>query len=112
MEVVGKSDVTRLAEMFPHMTSQQLTYIYNLSGSSPSRVLECMLEGPSFESVLGVAASQRSTDNSAHIRLQRSDGAEEWAEAALTIYKQGRFDKVAGMRVCIRGQPAIDAGGV
>ena len=41
-----------------------------------------MLEGPSFESILGVAASQRSTDDSARIRLQRSDGAEDWTEAA------------------------------
>ena len=112
MKVVGKSDLTRLAEMFPHMTSQQLAYIYKLSDSSLSRVLECMLEGPSFESILGVAASQRSTDDSARIRLQRSDGAEDWTEAALAFYKQGRFDKAAGMRVCIHGQPAIDAGGV
>lgn len=112
MEVVSKSDLTRLEEMFPHMTSQQLAYIYKLSGSSLSRVLECMLEGPSFESILGVAASQRSTDDSARIRLQKSDGAEDWAEAALAFYKQGRFDKAAGMRVCIHGQPAIDGGGV
>ena len=58
MKVVSKSDLTRLEEMFPHMTSQQLAYIYNLSGSSLSIVLECILEGPFFESILGVAASQ------------------------------------------------------
>ena len=98
--------------MFPHTTSQQLAYIYNLSGSLLSIVLECMLEEPSFESILGVAASQRSTDDSARIRLQRSDGVEDWAEAALAFYKQGRFDKAAGIHVCIHGQPAIDAGGV
>jgi len=58
MEVVGKSDLTRLTEMFPHMTTQQLAYIYNLSGSSLSRVLEHMLERSSFESILGATASQ------------------------------------------------------
>ena len=98
--------------MFPHITSKQLAYIYNLSGSSLSRVVECMLEGPTFESILGVATSQRSTDDSPRIRLERSDGAEDWTEAALAFYKQGRFDKAAGMRIHIRGQPAIDAGGV
>ena len=76
--------------MFPHMTTQQQAHIYNLSGSSLSRVLECMLEGPSFELILGVAASQQSTDDSAQIRLQRSDGAEDWAEAALAFCKQGK----------------------
>ena len=111
-EVGGKSNLTRLAEMFPHITSKQLAYIYNLSGSSLSRVVECMLEGPTFESILGVATSQRSTDDSPRIRLERSDGAEDWTEAALAFYKQGRFDKAAGMRIHIRGQPAIDAGGV
>jgi len=94
------------------MTTQQPAYIYNLSGSSLSKVLDYMLEGPSLESILGVVASQQSTDDSARIRLQRSNGAEDWAEATLAFYKQGRFDKAAGMRVCIHGQPTIDAGGV
>ena len=36
MNVGSKSVLTRLEEMFPHMTSQQLADSYNLSGSSLS----------------------------------------------------------------------------
>lgn len=112
IEVHSKSDVTKLAEMFPDFTSEQLRYIYSLSGSSLSKVIECLIEGPSIESILSIAALQRSTSDSARIRLQRDDTVEDWTEAALAFYKQGKFEKSAGMRVCIYGQPAIDAGGV
>ena len=71
-----------------------------------------MLEGLSYGSILCVAALQRSVDDTAHIRLQRNDAAEDWVECALAFYKQGRFDKTAAMRVCVSGQPAVDAGGV
>ena len=84
---------------------QNINIAHHLSGSSLSTVLDCILEGLTFESVLGVVASQQSADNTALIRLQRDDNAEDWTEAALA-------NKTAGMCVCIYGQPAIDAGGV
>ena len=70
------------------------------SGSLLSRVVECMLEGPSFELILGVVAPQWSTDDSQCIRLERRDSAEEWAEAALGFNKQGRFDQAASIIHC------------
>ena len=84
--------------MFPDMTDEQLGYLYKLSGSALSLLIDCMLEGLSYESILCVAALQRSTDDTASI-LQRGDTAEDWVEAALAFYKQGRFDKTAAMRV-------------
>ena len=108
----NNSDLGSLGEMFPNITDEQLGYLYKLSGSALSLLIDCMLEGLSYESILCVAALQRSTDDTARIRLQRDDTAEDWVEAALAFYKQSRFDKTAAMRVCICGQPAIDAGGV
>jgi len=46
-----------------------------------------MIDGPSVESILSVATLQRSTNKSAHIRLQRDDTVEDYAEAALAFYK-------------------------
>ena len=108
----NNSDLGSLGEMFPNITDEQLGYLYKLSGSALSLLIDCMLEGLSCESILCVAALQRSTDDTARIRLQRDDTTEDWVEAVLAFYKQGRFDKTAAMCVCICGQPAIDAGGV
>ena len=101
-----------LGEMFPDWTDEQLAYLYKLSDSTLSSVIDCMLEGLSYGSIFCVTALQRSADDTAHIRLQRDDVVEDWVESALAFYKQGRFDKTAAMHVCISGQPAVDAGGV
>ena len=111
-EVDNISDTTKLEEMFPNMTNKQLMYVYNLSGSSFSKAVECLLEGPSLESICSLVTSQMSLDTSPRIRLDKDDDDEDWTEAALAFYKQGKFDKSSGLRICIRGQPAIDAGGV
>ena len=79
---------------------QHLAYIHNLSGFLLSRAIECMLEGPSFESILGTVAPQWSTDDNPCIRLERRDSAEEWAETPLGFNKQGRFDKAASIIHC------------
>ena len=71
-----------------------------------------MLEGPSLESICSLVTSQMSLDNGPRIRLDKDDGDEDWTEAALAFYKQGKFDKSSGVRISIQGQPAIDAGGV
>ena len=57
-EVDNISDATKLQEMFPNMTNKQLVYMYNLSGSSFSTAVECLLEGPSLESIRSLVTSQ------------------------------------------------------
>ena len=44
--------------------------------------------------------------------MDEDDSEEDQTESAIAFYKQGKFDKSSGVRVSIRGQPAIDAGGV
>ena len=46
------------------------------------------------------------------IQLHEEDDDDDWMEAAFTFYKGRGFDKKAGVRISIRGQPAVDTGGI
>ena len=113
-EQTSVDDMSRLTEMFPCNTVEQLMCIYNLSGFSLSKCLECFIQGPSFESVRSVAVSQIAVplEESPRIRVDVDDDEDEWTEAAIAFYKQKKFNKSAGVRISIRGQPAVDVGGV
>ena len=75
--------------------------MYNLSGSSFSTAVECLLEGPLLESICSLVTSQMSLDNGPRIQLDKDNGDEDWTEAALAFYKQGKFDKSSGVRISI-----------
>ena len=107
-------DIARLTELFPCNTNEQLMCIYNLSGFSLSKCLDCFIEGPSFESIRSVAVSQITVplEESPRIRVDVDDDEDEWTEAAIAFYKQKKFNKSAGVRISICGQPAVDVGGV
>ena len=50
--------------------------------------------------------------DSPRIRLEADDNDDDWVSAAFAHYKSHQFDPKAEVRICIRGQPAIDTGGV
>ena len=110
----SNSDISKLAEMFPCKTIKQLTCIYNLSGLSLSKSFDCLIEGPSFDSIRSVAICQITvpSEESPRIRVDVDDDADDWTEAAVAFYKNSKFDRSAGVRISIRGQPAVDVGGV
>ena len=60
------SNIARLEEIFPGLTDKQLRYIYNQSGSV-SKAMECLLEGPSIESMCNLVTSQMTLDDSPRI---------------------------------------------
>ena len=107
-------DITKLVEMFPNMDESQLKYLYDLSNCSFTCTVDCALEGPSLESLRGLAVTQVTIppEESPRIRLDADDDDLDWVEAALAFYKQSKFIKEAQVRVSIRGQPGIDTGGV
>ena len=107
-------DISKLAEMFPYKTMEQLTCIYNLSGLSLSKCFDCLIEGPSFDSIRNVAICQISvpSEESPRIRVDVDDDADDWTEAAVAFYKNSKFNRHAGVWVSIRGQPAVDVKGV
>ena len=94
-EQTSVDDMSRLTELFPCNTIEQLMCIYNLSGFSLSKCLECFIEGPSFESIRSVAISQITVplEQSPRIRVDADDDEDEWTEAAIAFYKQKKFNK-------------------
>ena len=105
--------ISKMVEMFPNMKEKQLEYLYDLSDHSFTRAVDCVLEGPSFESLRSLAYSHIDpTEECSRIRLDNDDDAEDWIQAALALYKQSKFNAHAGLQVSIRGQPGIDTGGV
>ena len=113
-EVNPRKDISRLVEMFPNYSPSQLEFLYRLSNSSFSRVVDSALEGLCFESLRSLAVSQLVVplSESPRIRLDADDDEDDWVEAAVCFYKHSKFDKCAPVRISIRGQPAIDTGGV
>ena len=107
-------DIAKLLEMFPNMDENQLKYLYDLSKCSFTRTVDCALEGPSLESLRGLAVTQITIppQESPQIRLDVGDNDLDWVEAALAFYKQSKFIEEAQVRISIRGQPGIDTGGV
>ena len=76
--------------------------------------VECIIEGPSLESLKSLAASQLvipfSESPCIHIDVDADE--EDMVGAAIAYYKHGRFNKEASVRVGMRQQPGVDMGGV
>ena len=107
-------DITKMIEMFPHLSEDQLKFLVDLSANSFSCAIDCALDGPSLESLRSLAVRQLNVplEESPRIRLDIDDSDQDWVEAALAFYKQNKFNKQARVRITIRGQPGIDTGGV
>ena len=108
-----EDDLVKLQDMFSNMSKDQLQYIYGLC-SCFNRTVEALLEGPSLEALRSLAVSQITLplEECPKIRLHEEDDDDDWMEAAFTFYKGRGFDKKAGVRISIRGQPAVDTGGI
>ena len=67
-----------------------------------------------MEALRSLAVSQISVplEECPKVRLDADDDDHDWMEAAFAFYKNRGFDKKAGVRISIRGQPAVDTGGI
>lgn len=86
---------------------------YAESGSKFQETTNCLLDGPTSESIRSLLRFSRITTSmteSPRIRLEADDDCDDWVSAAVTYYKCPQFDP--HVRISWRGQPAIDTGGV
>ena len=95
------------------MSKEQLQCVYDLCLCF-DRTVEALLEGPSLEALRNLAVSRITVPLEAcpKIRLHADDDEDDWMEAAFTFYKNRSFDRKAGIRISIHGQPAVDTGGI
>ena len=108
-------DVAKLSELFPHMTNDQLSFLYNLPKCNNfSRAVDCVMEGPSFESLCEIAHTQLDIplSESPRIRVDKDDEGDELVSAVLSFYKDSKFIKNAHVRISMGHQPGIDTGGL
>ena len=85
-----------MAEMFQNIADDQLKYVYQLPKKGRfDRTVECLIEGPSLESLKSLAASQLVIpfSESPCIRVDVDADEEEMVGAALAYYKHGCFNK-------------------
>ena len=102
-KVDPKEEIEKLTKMFPNVADDQLKYVYQLPKKGRfDRTVECLIEGPSLESLRSLAASQLVIpfSESPCIRIDVDADEEEMVGAALAYYKHGRFNKEASVRVC------------
>ncbi len=107
--------LSNLVEMFPHVCGENVKFVYAESGSSATVTTDCLMDGPTLSSIRSVLRASRITmalADSPKIRLDADDDGEDWVSAAVTYYKSLQFEKHSEVRISLRGQPAVDTGGV
>ena len=100
-----------IIDIFPNLSSKQIDYVYEISENSDT-VLNCLV---SSETLLQQVAAQYITiplEESPKILLDADDDEKDWTEAAISFYKGTHFNPNGHVKICIRGQPAVDTGGV
>ena len=108
---------TQLQSMFPNFSSEQILCIFNMSGKSFDKSLDCLIS-LSDNTPVTLLALARSfliavpLHESPCICVDSDDDKDDWTEAAISFYKGLLFKKTAHVKISIRNQPAIDIGGV
>ena len=110
-----QEDIKQLTEMFPDVPDTCLIYLYKLSRGDLACVSDCILSGPSIQSILSLLSSivltSEGEDRKLRINGDEQEG-DELAECVLAFYKGRRYDPHCSVRVFLEGQPAVDTGGV
>ena len=104
-----------LRKMFPNVPEQNLRFIYILSKGDVCLASECILTGPSLESLLPLLRAASISDESSGCKLQIDEDEEEGdelVERVFAFYKGVKFDPKDGIRFSLKSQPAVDGGGV
>ena len=76
---------------------------------------ECILTGPSLESLLPLLRAASISDESSGCKLridEDEEEGEELVERVFAFYKGAKFNPKAEIRFSLKSQPAVDAGGV
>lgn len=106
----GELGKLKLQEVFgDKLSAEQTASIYKISGENFTVSMECLLSGPTLQSILMIM--HRRYAEQPVIKVDVEDITVAW-EDAVTFYKSSRFDISKQIRVRINDQPVIDVGGV
>lgn len=91
------------------MTPKQVRCILRLSGNDFDASMECLIAGPTSESIIKLMTSKYKSYRNAKLHV---DEDEAWSDL-VAFYKAPTPDPlICQIRICLLGQPTIDTGGV
>ena len=108
-------DVSNLTEIFPHVSEENVKFVFAESGEDVDGTTNCLIEGPTSVSISSLLRKSRITtslSDSPKIRLDSDDDVDDMVSAAITYYKGQEFDRLAQVRIYMRNGPSVDTGGV
>lgn len=102
-------DVSKLQDMFrDNLSVSQIESIYKASGNNFTSTMECLLKGPSLQSIKNMFNSRFSCCATVKVQI---DPCEAWEEF-VAFYKSPHLDVTKQLRIQLNDQPAVDVGGV
>lgn len=103
------NDISKLQALFAeNLSSNQIEVAYKASGSNFILTMECLLKGPTSQSIIKMVNARFSECSTIKVQI---DPCEAW-EDFVAFYKSPRLDVTKQLRVQITGQPVVDVGGV
>ena len=103
-----RPDLDNLISMFEHLNPKQISTIYLLSGNSFDRTLQCLLEGPSLQSIITILNCYFESKPTVKVDLDLSTCWEDLLEH----YKSSKADCNTRIRIALAGSLTIDTGGI
>jgi hypothetical protein len=110
-----RGNFKNLTEIFPHLCQESIKFVFSESGEDFTETTNCLVNGPTLDSIRSLLKKCKiiiPLAESPRIRLDPDDDQDDWVSAAVTYYKSSQFDRHSEVRISLRGQPAVDTGGV
>lgn len=92
--------------VFGFLWTNDVCCIFKLSGNDFEASMECLLAGPTSESIVKLTESKYERHHHTKVHI---DEDEAWCDL-VSFYKAPMPD--CRVRICLTGQPAIDTGGI
>ena len=104
----SSTDLDQLISLFEgELSAQQISSIYLLSGRNYENTFECLIEGPTIQSLLRVMNIQYGSMPMVKIKVDQ-----ECIWADMVAFYKGKGHMQGNIRIQLNNQPAIDTGGV
>jgi len=108
-DIKPTSEIDHLISMFDgHLSTKQITTIYMLSGNNYDHTLQCLLEGPTLNSIITLMNNYFETKPVAKIQVDLNSA---WDDL-IAYYKSSKIDFDLRIRISLTDQVTIDTGGV
>ena len=109
----ASSDFMQLCEVFPNTPEECLRFVFELSSQNLSVSTDCMIT-PAYDNLLQLIHDKVIAEPTQQytIRVDQGESSDDLFKCVCAYYKGSRFNPSCEIQVSLRGQPAVDTGGV